>query len=90
MTVTIKDTTAATRPSQGGDTTTAPHPRRAMDAGIPTGLTRGDSLDTITIPTGISPIRRHQENHVYRSTRLAPRINLIDTGQSAPDHAARA
>ena len=44
-------------------------------------MTRRDSLVTITIPTGFSPIRRHQKNRVYRSTRLTPPINLIDTGQ---------
>lgn len=49
-------------------------------------MTRRDSLVTITIPTAISGISRAQNKRFYRSTRLTPPINLIDTGQGpAPD-----
>ena len=44
-------------------------------------MTRSDSLVTITIPTAISGISRAQNKLFYRSTRLTPHINLIDTGQ---------
>jgi transposase len=47
-------------------------------------LTRSDSLVTITIPTAISRISRAQNKRFYRSTRLTPHINLIDTGQVVP------
>jgi len=38
---------------------------------------------TITIPTAISGISRAQNKRFYRSTRLTPPINLIDTGHKA-------
>jgi len=43
-------------------------------------LTRGDNLVTIPIPTAISGTSRSQNNNPYRSTRLTPPVNLIDTG----------
>ena len=36
---------------------------------------------TIKVPTAISGISRAQNKRFYRSTRLTPPINLIDTGQ---------
>lgn len=36
---------------------------------------------TIKVPTAISGISRAQNKRFYRSTRLTPHINLIDTGQ---------
>ncbi len=44
-------------------------------------MTRRDNLVTIPTPPGISSIRRRRNHHPYRSTRLTPPINLIDTGQ---------
>ena len=35
---------------------------------------------TIKVPTAISGISRAQNKRFYRSTRLTPPINLIDTG----------
>ena len=43
-------------------------------------MTRRDSLVTIKVPTAISGISRAQNKRFYRSTRLTPAINLIDTG----------
>jgi hypothetical protein len=43
---------------------------------------------TITIPTAISGISRAQNKRFYRSTRLTPPINLIDTGHPRPANAA--
>jgi hypothetical protein len=40
---------------------------------------------TITLPTAISGISRAQNKRFYRSTRLTPAINLIDTGQAIVD-----
>jgi len=44
-------------------------------------LTRRDNLVTIPIATAISGNSRAQNNSPYRSTRLTPPVNLIDTGQ---------
>ncbi|QNI69422.1 putative transposase domain protein [Cyanobium sp. NS01] len=41
-----------------------------------------DSLVTILIPADVSGLSRARNNSFYRSTRLTPAINLIDTGQS--------
>ncbi|MCP9823782.1 hypothetical protein KBZ22_14135, partial [Cyanobium sp. L1E-Cus] len=39
------------------------------------------AMVTIKVPTAISGISRAQNKRFYRSTRLTPHINLIDTGQ---------
>ena len=49
-------------------------------------MTRRDSLVTIKVPTAISGISRAQYKRFYRSTRLTPHINLIDTGQAEFDY----
>ena len=45
-------------------------------------LRRRDSMVTIVIPAAISGLSRARNNCLYRSTRMAPPINLIDTGQT--------
>jgi len=46
-------------------------------------VTRRDSLVTIPMPAAISGLSRAQTNGFYRSTRLTPPINLIDTGHAS-------
>lgn len=46
-------------------------------------MTPDDSLVTIPIPAAISCSSRAQNNCFYRSTRLTPPVNLIDTGHGS-------